>query len=123
MRQLPRTRNPQHYQLNKRPPHHPRICRFRLVPELRLPLPLKHLLPPDIQQPRIQILHLLHYPLDFALVRAFDVAAFSYHQVQTQLDAADGLARAQPALGCGGGGRKADAVVAGVGGAEGEAAF
>ena len=124
MRQLPRTRHSQHHQLQHRPPDHPRIRRLALIPKLRLPLPLEHLLAADVQQAAVEVLDLLHDALDLALVGTLDVAALADDEVEAEFDAADGLAGAEPAVRGGAGrGRKADAVVAGVGGAEGEAAF
>jgi len=150
MRQLPRARNTEHNQLHDRPPHHPRIRRLRLIPKLRLSLllpqnthahqqptpqvkdrpphipkthPLKNLLPSNILQSRIKVLDLLHDILNLALIRTLNRARLPDREVEIQPDAAGRVAAVQPAAR--GGGRRrgeADLVVAGVGGAEGEAA-
>ena len=119
--QLPRTRHRQHKQLNQTPLHHPTINTLALIPKLRLPLPLKDLLAPHILQPRIQILHLLHHLAHLVLVRALDLARFADDHVELEADAAD-LVAAEEVAGEGGdvGRGEAEAVVAGVGGGEGE---
>jgi hypothetical protein len=80
---------------------------------------LKQLLPLNIHQPPIQILHLLHQIRNLAMVIRLDLRGRADGQIERQLDAAERLA-AEPA-GVAGGvrGGEADAVVAGVGGGEG----
>lgn len=84
--------------------------------------PLKDLLPANILQPGIEVLDLLHDIQDLPLIRTLDGAGLADGQVEVQLDASDRLPSAQPTAGPPGGRRgEADLVVAGVGGAEGEA--
>ena len=83
-----------------------------------------HLLPPNILQPHIQILDPLHDILNLALIRALDLAGVADRQIQRELDAAGRLAVGEVARAMRGVARgEADAVVAGVGGREGEAAL
>lgn len=85
--------------------------------------PLEDLLPPDVLQPAVQIAHLLHDIIQLALVRALNLARLANHHIQVEPHRAVNTA-AQPAagarhiLGC-----EAQAVLARVGGGEGEAAF
>lgn len=81
---------------------------------------MKHLLPPNILQPPIQILDLLHDILDLALIRALQRAGLANGQVQGQLDPVARRQRGEPAP-AGRRGREAQLVVARVGGREGEA--
>lgn len=86
--------------------------------------PLKHLLSPNILQPSIQIPNLLHNLRDLALVITFNLAGLSNRHIQREFDTALGRdAAAQPASRRSIRGSEADAMVAGVGGAEDEAAF
>jgi len=149
MRELPSASNTQHRQLYHRPPNYTGVGSLRLISELGLTFlkietpsapklhpvrttpqkqrethPLKHLLPPDILQPSIEVLDLLHQILHFTLIRALDGARLADRQVEVELDLPAGNTVAQPATsGPGVRRREADAVVAAVGGGECEAAF
>lgn len=84
---------------------------------------MKHLFAAHILQPRIQILHLLHERLDLVLVGALDAARLANRHVERELDgavdaAAEPAAARRHVLRC-----HADAVLAAVGGAEGEFAL
>ena len=85
---------------------------------------MKHLLPPDILQPTIQIPNLLRNLAQLPLVRALDRARLPNRQVERQLHLPAGgplsLAQPTPRRGAAAGGQEADAVLARVGGAEGE---
>jgi len=81
---------------------------------------LKYLLPSDILQPPIQIPHLLSNLAHLPLIRTLNRACLSDGQIHRQFDLPLPLPTAQPAAGGVAGGREADAVVAGVCGAEGE---
>lgn len=82
--------------------------------------PLEHLLPSNILQPRIQILHLLHNTLDLALIRTLNLTTFANGQVQRQLDVSKRLAADRPPAESGVRGLETDLVVPGVVGDEGE---
>lgn len=85
--------------------------------------PLKDLLPSDILQPPIQVLHLLHNILDLTLIRTLDGTGLPNRQIQSELDSALGMKRRQPTRPTGRRRRReADLVVAGIRGAEGEPA-
>jgi hypothetical protein len=119
--QLPRTRNPQHRQLQQRPPHHPSIHTLANIPKLRFPLPLENLLALHILQPRVQIPHFLDHILDLVFVRGLDFGGVADGHVQLEFNSAGGRAVVEKAAGCGHvGGCEAEAVVAGVGGGEDE---
>jgi len=49
---------------------------------------LEDLFPPDVLQPRVQVLDFLHQRLDLVLVRALDSARLSDRHVQRELDCA-----------------------------------
>lgn len=86
--------------------------------------PLEDLLSPDILQPGIQVLDLADNILNLVLVGTLNGAGLANGHVELELDVAGGLSASQPALARGNVGRgEADAVVARVGGAEGEAAL
>ena len=82
--------------------------------------PLKHLLPPNIHQPRVQIAHFPHDLADLAFIRALDGARLADGQIQRHLDPRSRVSPRKPPTGTGVAGRETDAVVAAVGGAEGE---
>jgi len=82
--------------------------------------PLKHLLPPNILQPRIQILDLLHNALNLALITTLNLAALSNGQIQSQFDISQHLAAHGPPAGGRVRGLETDLVVSGVVGNEGE---
>jgi len=85
---------------------------------------LKHLLPPNILQPAVQILDLLHQILHFTLVRAFDGARLADGKVEVELDLPARNAVAQPSPARPGVCRReADTVVPAVRGGECEAAL
>lgn len=76
----------------------------------------------DILQSRVQVAHLLGNILHFTLVGALDRASLSHGQVKLKLDGADGMAARQPAAMLHGVDRReANAVLAAIGGGEGEA--
>ena len=84
---------------------------------------MKHLLPPDILQPAIQIPNLLRNLAQLALIRTLDRARLPNREVERQfyLPALPSLPLAQPTPRRGAaGGQEADGVLARVGGAEGE---
>ena len=86
--------------------------------------PLEDLLSSDILQPGIQVLDLANNILNLVLVGTLNGAGLANGHVELKLDVAGGLSASQPALARGDVGRgEADAVVARVGGAEGEAAL
>lgn len=121
IRQLPRTSERQHNTLYHRPPHNPRVNTLALIPKLHLPLSLEDLLPPHVLQPRVQISHFLHHFSNLILVTAFDLRGLADCEIKLELDPADLRAGEEEAGGCGDVGRgEADAVLAGVGGGEGE---
>ena len=83
--------------------------------------PLVDLLATNIMQAAVEITHTLHDILDLVLVLGLDLARLTNGNVQGELHGA--LAAGHPARGRDVGfGRKADPVLAGVGGREGEAA-
>jgi len=119
--QLPRARNTQHRQLQKRPPNNPSINTLANIPKLRLTLTLEDLLALHVLQARVQVSHLLDHVLDLVLVRALDLRSVADGHVELELDAAGLRAVEEEAGGRGHvGGREAEAVVAGVGGGEDE---
>lgn len=81
---------------------------------------MEYLLPPDILQPAVQILDLLRNLTQFPLVRTLNRARLPNRQIQRQFHLSVPLPLAQPASRRGASRREADAVLAGVGGAEGE---
>lgn len=82
---------------------------------------MKHLLPPHILQSRVQISYFLHDLADLIFVRALDLRRFANGHVELEFDAADLRAAEEEAGSCGNvGGCEAEAVLAGVGGGEGE---
>ena len=145
MRQLPCASPTEHQHLNERPLDNACVRRLGLIAELCFALlqhqvisltppnhittytyPLENLLPLDILQPPIQIPHLLHNIVQFPLIRALNITRLSNRQIQRKLNRAALSTRhstAQPAAGGGARRRETDAVVAGVSGGEGEAAF
>jgi hypothetical protein len=68
--------------------------------------PLEDLLSPNIQQPAIQVPHLLHNIINLALICALDLARLANRHVQVELDSAVYTSVAQPSsarldiLGC-----------------------
>lgn len=64
MPQLPSASADEGDELSNTPPHGPRVGRLAQAPKLGLPLPLEHLFPPDIRQPRVKILDLARQILD-----------------------------------------------------------
>lgn len=84
--------------------------------------PLEHLLPTNILQPAVQILHLLHNILHLVLVFRLNLARFTDSHVQSDLDRTGRGARQPATASCGVGlGGHADLVQAGVGSGEGKA--
>lgn len=150
MRKLPCAGGSQDDDLNDHPANDTRVGRLGLVSELGLSFlssdaasvscfglgptapvrlgegathSLENLFSADILQPGVQILDALGQVLHLALVGALDLRGLTNSQVQLQLDAAVGVVGAKPALAAAVGGRgEADLVLAGLGGAEGEAA-
>lgn len=84
--------------------------------------PLKHLLPLNILQPTIQVLHALHQIRHLALILALDLARLPNRHVQRNPHRPVRGARQPPARRGVRLGRETDLVVARVGGGEGEAA-
>lgn len=146
MRQLPCARDTKDSELDQCPANHARVGGLGLISEFGLAFlyrgqllhsgrksyfcseiktyPLENLLPPDILQSSIQILDLADNVADLALVAALDGAGLTNGHVELEPDVSGWLAAHQPALGRGHVGRgEADAVVAAVGSAEGEATF
>lgn len=87
-----------------------------------LTYPLEDLLSPDVLQPAVQILHFLYQGRDLVLVGAFNLARLANGHVEGELDGAVDVAAQPPAPALYVLRRDADAVLARVGGAEGEAA-
>lgn len=83
---------------------------------------LKQLLALNIHQSPIQILDLLYQVRDLAVVIRLDLRGRTDSQIERQLDAAEGLAAEPAGVACRVRGGEADAVVAGVGGGEGDLA-
>ena len=84
---------------------------------------LEDLFPPDVLQPRVQVLDPRLDILKLILIGALNHTTFADSHVQGQFDAAVRVGRAQPArLAALGLGSEADLVVARVGSCEGEAA-
>jgi hypothetical protein len=80
---------------------------------------LEDLLPPDVLQPSIQVLHPCGDIFNLALVRALDLVGLAYHQVEHQLDTAVRFRDACPSAAAGRrAGCEADLVVSGLGGGE-----
>jgi hypothetical protein len=119
--QLPRARDTQHRQLQKRPPNNPSIHTLANIPKLRLALALEDLLALHVLQARVQVAHLLDHILNLVLVRALDLRSVADGHVKLKLDAA-GLSAVEEEAGGRRhvGGREAEAVIAGVGGGEDE---
>lgn len=88
---------------------------------MRATYTLKHLLPPDVIQPRVQVLDPGGQVGNLGLVAAVDGRGLADGHVEGEADATVGLGHAQPGgAAAGGGGGEADFVVAGFGGGEGE---
>ena len=61
---------------------------YRAISLRELTYPLEDLFPPDILQPRVQILDLRHQCLNLVLVRALNPARLSNRHIQRELDGA-----------------------------------
>jgi len=141
VRQLPCAGSPKHNSLNNRPANDTGISGLGLVAEFDFPLlditishssndpphviepqyPLENLLPLDIVQPGIQILHPLNQVVDPVLILAFNFTGLPDSQVKMESDA---LWVAKPrASRRGVSGKEANAMLARVGCGEGEAPF
>lgn len=119
--QLPRTSQSQDEALQQRPSHDPRVDSLALISKLGLSFSLKDLLPPNILQPRVQISYFLHDLADLIFVRAFDLRCFANGHVEFEFDAADLRAAEEEARSCWDvGWCETEAVLAGIGGGEGE---
>jgi len=119
--QLPRARHAQHGQLNQHPPHHPPVHTLALIPKLRLPLPLKDLLSPDVLQARVDVPHFGHHLAHLPFIAALDGRGLADGHVELEFDAAHAAAGEEEPGGRGDVGRgEAEAVVARVRGREGE---
>jgi hypothetical protein len=124
MRKLPGTSNTQDSKLHQSPTHDTSIGMLRHVSKLSLPLPLENLLLSDIGKSGVQILDFGNDIAEFVLVVALDARGLANGHVDFEFDVAGCGATGEPALGGGNVGRgEADAVVAGVCGGEGKAAF
>lgn len=121
MAQLPSTGTSKDKQLNQDPADDASVGGLGLIAEFGFSLTLKHLLPPDVIQPRVQVLDPGGQVGNLGLVAAVDGRGLADGHVEGEADATVGLGHAQPGgAAAGGGGGEADFVVAGFGGGEGE---
>jgi hypothetical protein len=103
MRQLPCAGNTENDELNHSPTDNAGVCVLGLVaefgfallhivsnvhrssniphPQVRVTYPLENLFSPDILQPRVQILDLLHQRLHLVLVRALNLACLANRHI------------------------------------------
>jgi hypothetical protein len=105
MRQLPCAGDTENDELDDGPADDAGICSFGLVAELgfaflyrcqlivishrpEMSYPLEDLFPPDVLQPRVQVLDPLRERLDLVLVGALDLARLANSHVQRELDGA-----------------------------------
>lgn len=109
MRQLPCAGNTKNNKLDHGPTDDAGVCVFGLVAELSFALlrivsnahrqqqavshvcmtyPLEDLFPPDVLQPRVQILHLLDQRLHLILIRTLNLARLANRHIKRELDSA-----------------------------------
>lgn len=123
VRKLPSASRGEDGELDQSPSDNTRVGSLGLVTEFRFTFTLEHLLPPDILQPSIEVLDLLHNILNLSLIRALDLARLTDGNVKSESNSALRVVRQPTSIGGHVVRRKADLMLSAISGREGETAI